>query len=184
VRPGVDDHGRLRTEPRCLRELALLGAAGVVGVTGKAARAQCRHRRDHLRTVSALVDDEEAVDLVARQLALADREEQSLDAGAEADAGRRRPPDRLDEPVVATAAADDALRADGSVLELERGARVVVEPADESRCEVVLDAECVQVFPDAREVVAARVAQRVADLGRIREDGVDALGLDVEDSQR
>ena len=67
-------------------------------------------------------------------------EEQPLDPGAEADSRRRRAADLLDETVVAPAAANRVLRAEGLADELERRTRVVVEPAHERRHEPVRDA--------------------------------------------
>src|SRR2546423_11362736 len=95
-------------------------------------------------------------------------EHQALEAGAEADRGRRRAADLLDEIVVAAAAADRRrLRALVRPDELERRARVVVEAAHECRLERVRDSVEVEVLADAREVLRALVAERVADLRRI-----------------
>ncbi len=61
------------------------------------------------------------------------RDQQALDADAEPDARRRRSAHLLGQPVVASAAADGVLGGvEGVGRELERGARVVVEPAHEA----------------------------------------------------
>ena len=97
-----------------------------------------------------------------------EREHEPLDAGAEADARRRRPADLLDEIVVAAAAADRRrLRALVRADELERRARVVVEPADERRVERVPRRRRRRGSRAPREVLRACVAERLADLRRI-----------------
>ena len=67
-----------------------------------------------------------------------------LDAARPADAGRVRPADLLDQPVVAAAAADAGLRAERVGGELEHGARVVVEPAHERVVDLVGLADAVE----------------------------------------
>ena len=113
-----------------------------------------------------------------------EREQQPLDAGAEPDARRRRAADLLDEPVVATAAADRRVGVLVRPDELEGGARVVVEPAHERRVEDVRHAERVEPRAHLGEVRAAGVAERVADLRRVVERGAQRGILDVEDLQR
>ena len=103
---------------------------------------------------------------------------------AEADPRCRRPPDRLDQAVVAAAAADRALGADRLVLELERGARVVVEPANEGRLELVPDADGVEDVAYLLEVLSALVAEALADLRRIGEERLHLFALHVEDAER
>ena len=72
------------------------------------------------------------------RLGLVEREQDPLDPGGPAAAGRRRAAERLDQAVVAPAAADRRrLRVEALGLELEHGARVVVEPADEGAVELV-----------------------------------------------
>ncbi len=109
------------------------------------------------------------------------REQEPLESGAEPDAGRFPSADRLDEPVVAAAPADGGVDVLLRPDELEGGARVVVEAAHERRVEDVVDAVRVEVRPDCFEVLAAFVAERVADLRRVGEGREDLLVLDVED---
>src|SRR5204862_2201922 len=131
--------------------------------------AELRQERQHAAPLNGRLAHEEDVDVRAIVVALADGEQQALEARAEADSGGRRAADLLDEPVVAAAAADRVLRADRLVLELEGRARVVVEPAHERRHELVADAERVEVLAHPREMFSALVAERVADLRRLRE---------------
>ena len=98
--------------------------------------------------------------------------------------GRRRPADLLDEPVVAPAAADHRVRVLLRPHELERGARVVVEPAHERRIEDVRHAEPVEPCAHLVEVRAAVVAERVADLRRVVERLAQRRILHVEHLQR
>src|SRR5205823_1264022 len=117
-------------------------------------------------------------------LLVGERAEQPLEPGAEPDRRRGRPADLLDEVVVAAAAADRALRADRLVHELERRTRVVVEPADERRRELVAHAVGVEVAADGGEVLAAGVAERLADLRRVGERRLHLRALHVEDAER
>src|SRR5581483_711141 len=59
------------------------------------------------------------------------REHRPVDAERPADTGHRRTADVLGEPVVASATADRTLGTEAVVHELERRARVVVEPPHE-----------------------------------------------------
>ena len=119
-----------------------------------------------------------------RDVLVLEREQQALDAGAEADPGRRRTADLLDEPVVAAAAADRRVRVLVGTDELERRARVVVEPAHERRVEHVRHAVEVELRAHLVEMRAAVVAQRLADLRRVVERGAQRGVLHVEDLQR
>ena len=114
-------------------------------------------------------EDLDAVRLRRRRVRLLERDQEPLDPGAEAERGRRRPADLLDQAVVAAAAADRRLRAVLRADELEGRARVVVEPAHEGRDELVGDAVRVEVAANRGEVLAALVAERLADRGRLRE---------------
>ena len=62
-----------------------------------------------------------------------EHQQRAVEPDREAHARRGRPAERLDQPVVAPAAAERALRAERAVVHLERGARVVVEPAHQRR---------------------------------------------------
>ena len=72
-------------------------------------------------------------------------EDDPFDAGAEADARRRLATQQLDQAVVASAGADGALAAFFLRLELEDGARVVVEPAHQPRVHGVRDLQRIEV---------------------------------------
>src|SRR5437764_5605 len=93
------------------------------------AAPQFREERQHPRPGCRLGTDEVDVELRARNVALPEREQQALDARAEANPRGGRAADLLDQAVVASAAADRVLRSDRLVLELEGRARVVVQPA-------------------------------------------------------
>src|SRR5207237_236339 len=134
--------------------------------------------------VGSLRTDEVDVDLPAAEVALSDREQETLDARAEADSRRWSAADLLDQPVIAAAAADRVLRADRLVLELEGRARVVVQPTHERRDELVAHAVGVEKAAHLLEVLAALVAERLPDLRRALESLLDPLALDVEDAQR
>ena len=177
-----DDDG-LRTEPLRLRELPLHRAASVVGVDRAALRPPLGDLRQEPAAQLRLFAGDEEVEprrLGSRTFAL-HREQEPLEPGAEADAGRRRPTDRLDQAVVAAAAADRGVDVLLGPDELEGRARVVVEAAHERRVEDVPHPVRVEVRPDGVEVLAAGVAERVADLRRVRERGENLLVLDVED---
>ena len=181
----ADEDEGAPAEPAGLGQLALARAAGVVGVGGEPGAAQLGLDAQQVGTRSALVEEQERVDARrAGRLVGLRGEQEPLDARAEADARRRRPADRLDQAVVAAAAADRVLRADRRVLELEGRPRVVVEAAYEGRRELVGDAHRVQVLANGREVLTAGVAQRLADRRRAAEKLLHALVLHVEDAQR
>ena len=113
------------------------------------------------------------------------REQDPLDARAEADAGRGRPTELLGKAVVATAAADRVLRRVERVArELERGARVVVEPADEQRVddERHADGDAARSAHD-RSGPRPRRRQVVDRAGRGRDDRRVLRALRVEHAQ-
>ena len=154
------------------------------------ARAQLHHLRQHGGAVGSVRADEEDVDpLVLRQrrACVLERDQEALDARAEADAGGVRPTQLLGEAVVAAAAGEGRLRSALGAEELPGRARVVVEPAYERRHELVPDAERVEVATHLREVLAARFAERVADRRRLAQDllhGRRLRGDVVERAQR
>ena len=139
---AAHDHGRTPAPERDgLGQLALERAARVVGVAprrpraaqlGEPARTSRRgarlaraRRRRRCRRLGASTP--------ASSSAISSR---SM-PGAEADAGRRRPADLLDEAVVAAAAGDGRVLVLHRPDELPGRARVVVEAADERRDELV-----------------------------------------------
>ena len=84
------------------------------------------------------------------------RDQHPFDADPEPDARRGLAAHLLDQLVVATAAADAVLRGvERLAAELERGARVVVEPAHEPRVDLVRDPEAVEAVLDRLEVGAS-----------------------------
>jgi hypothetical protein len=135
------------------------------------------------------VEHEEDVDRrrLAGDAGVVERQEEPLEARAEADARGRRPAELLDQAVVATTARNRARRAFLRADELPGRARVVVEAADEGRHELVPDAIAVEQRADGGEVLAAVVAQPIADLRRLlehRADGRRLGGEIVERAQR
>src|ERR1700722_14798550 len=71
-------------------------------------------------------------------------EQDALDAGRPAHAWRRRTPQLPNEPVIASATADAALRAEGVARKLEDRARVVVQAAHKRRIDLVGHASAVE----------------------------------------
>ena len=85
------------------------------------------------------------------------RDQRAVEAEGEADAGRRRAAERLDETVVATAATERVLgRVERAAGELERGAPVVVEAAHERGVDRERDAEAVEAVLHRVEVRGRR----------------------------
>src|SRR6185295_19419876 len=103
-----------------------------------------------------------------------------LDSGSETNARRGPAADLLDKAVVAAPARDRALRSLGRAHELPRRARVVVEPAYQGRDELVGNAVRVEITEHGREMLPARVAQRLADRRGLRERPPDRRGLRLE----
>src|SRR6185437_8285955 len=109
-----DDDHPLGAETAGLRALALDGPARIVGLRTDPGRAQLGDLGEHRGAVRAVLADEEDVHafLALRfDAGLLEREQEPLDARAEADAGRVRPAERLRKAVVAAAPAQGALRA-------------------------------------------------------------------------
>ena len=135
---GADDRDRRRAGAPGLRHLALeracLRSRGRSRRRGGAARRSDGQNRDALRVVG---HDEEDVERLRRGIDsfVLEREQQSLEAGAEADARGRRTADRLDEAVVPPSAADRRVGVLVGPDELERRPRVVVEATHERRVE-------------------------------------------------
>ena len=93
----------------------------------------CRDERERVTTGRRATNTSTPRSLFGRP----GRQQDALDAGRPADAGRRRAAELLDQAVVAPAAAERRLRAEPLGLELEHRARVVVEPAHERRVDLV-----------------------------------------------
>ena len=169
-RLAADDDRRRRSESSGLGQLALERASRVVGVGGDAGAAQLGEPREHALARRAVVEREEDVDARrARRLdaLLLHREQQPLDAGAEADAGRRRAADLLDEPVVAAAARDRR------VLRSPSGRRTPRSCACSSRARARASARARsgrrtrRGSPAPRRSARAGLAERLADLRRL-----------------
>ena len=112
-------------------------------------------------------------------------DQQPLDPDPEADPGRGRTAHILGELVVAPAAADRVLGGVERVAhELERGARVVVEPAHQARIELVLDSERVEAALYRLEVHPRLVAQMLGELRCPLDDVRPRVVLGVEHAQR
>jgi hypothetical protein len=93
---------------------------------------------------------------------LARRQQDPLHPGRPTHPGCRRAAELLDEPVVAPASAERGLGAQPLGHELEHGARVVVEAADQRRIDLILETRRVEQGADLPEV-----------LGVLRRDPVD-----------
>ena len=107
-----------------------------------------------------------------------------LDAGRPADAGRGRPAELLDQAVVAAAAAEAAWAPELVALELEHRARVVVEPAHQRRVDLVLDAGLVEQRAHLGEVLGVLGVEAVEQRGRLRHHRAGARVVGVERAQR
>ena len=111
-------------------------------------------------------------------------ENRSVQADPEADARGRATAEELHQPVIPAATTQRLLLplAPGD-HELERGARVVVQPADEPMIDDVSDSERIEQVEDAPEVRAALLAQ-VVDALRSPIGQVRGQLLVVKDTQR
>ena len=179
---GLDDDDAFGAEAARLGVLALDGAAGEIGVGLDAGLAQLGELAENGGAVGAVGDDEEEVDPLLLRLGRAlEREQEPLDPGAEADAGRVRAAERLGQAVIAAAARERGLRAALRADELPGRPGVVVEAPHQRRHELVTDAGGVEVVTDLGEVLTAGVTERVADRRRLPEDllRLRRLGGDV-----
>ncbi len=160
------------TDPARLRHLPLRRAARVVGVdrrrphpaTASATLARARRTAASSHTRKTSMPGGSAV-----TPAVLHREQQALDPGAEADPGRRRAADLLDEAVVAPAARDRR------VARRRAGRRTPRSCACSSRGRGRASArgrsatpQASSTPPDRGEVLDAGVAQRLADRRRAR----------------
>jgi len=105
-------------------------------------------------------------------------EHDALDAARPAHAWRRFTAELLGEAVVASAAAQRALRSDHGRVDLPDGARVVVEPAHQARIFLVADARRLEVVEKSRVVGAALVA------GGRANDAIKVYGEALNDRPR
>src|SRR5207247_6251584 len=88
------------------------------------------------------------------------------------------------ELVVAPAAPDGTLRAETGRVDLEDGARVVVEPAHEARCNFVPDAQPRQRALHRLEVLGALGTEGIQHARRSGDHGRAGGNLAIQDSQR
>ena len=92
--------------------------------------------------------------------------------------------DLFDEAIIATAAADCALRSERWILDLESGIRIVVEPAHELRVNGVGDSNSCEVGFQSFELLVATLAEIVRDDRRTDSRCFAALFLAVEKTKR
>ncbi len=111
-------------------------------------------------------------------------EDQAVEAHGEADAGGFGAADHFGEAVVASAAEEGVLRAEVAVGELEGGAGVVVEAADEAGIDCVGHAAGVQCGKNSREVGFRGVVEVVGDAGQRLDDGLVFGNFAVEHAER
>src|SRR5580700_3332265 len=120
----------------------------------------------------------------ARARGNATREQDALDSRCPADAGGRGTAELLHQTVVATTAADTALRAERIGGELEHRARVVVQATHERVIELVGDTGGVQTGANLGEVLGVPRAEEVAQQRRGPHHAASAGMLGVERAQR
>ncbi len=109
----------------------------------------------------------------------------AVDPQGEPDAGCRPRPEQLDQPVVTPSPAERrllTLRA--ALVELERGARVVVESTHQARRAMNRHLQPVEVGQERVEMVAAGGAQEGIDSRRVVEDGLRPGVSRVEHAKR
>ena len=114
-------------------------------------------------------------------------EDEAVFADGEADAGGARATEHLGEAVVAAAAEQGVLRAEAAAVghgELEGGAGVVVEAANEAGFDDVGDAAGFERGFDLVEVRAGVVVEEVGDLREVVDDLLIVGVLAVEHAQR
>ena len=177
----ADDHGRAR---------ARAGRPASAAPSASGRRSRCRHARParaqlgHAARAAcsrgALVDDEEDVDrrrprrIAPRARARAAAARCRRRSRCRASAARRSP--RRARRSGRRRRSCDCAPSSAS-YELERRARVVVEAAHERRLERVGDAVRVEVARARRRMLAAGVAERLADLRRAAQRLPHALGF-------
>ena len=160
-----------------LRELSLQRTARVVGVGRHARMTQTRHQRETFAR-GADVENKEDVEGGCRSghTRILEREQEPLDAGAEAHARGRRTA-QLGETVVAPGSRTGRWSSLLGADELPGRPRVVVEAADEGRDELVPDARGFEVGEHGGEMLTARLAERVPDGGRATKNLLHSRGL-------
>ena len=118
-----------------------------------------------------------------RSAVLLEREGDAVDPESPAAARCRRAAELLDQAVVAPAAPDSRLRPEALALELEDRARVVVEPADQGRVELVGDAIRLEKLANPLEVLGVRLVEAVKQSRCVGHHLPRALVVGVESPQ-
>ena len=182
---AVDDRDVARTRSIGLRELASQRAACELHLRGKACRTGLAKHLECLPPLRGVAECDEEVELGLRSRVrlLARREQHALDSRRPADAGRRRPAEHLHEAVIATTAADSALRSERIGGQLEDGSRVVVEPTHERRVELIGDLRDVEQLAHGGEVLGVLCAEVIEEPRRTLHHALRALVLGVKGAQ-
>jgi len=109
----------------------------------------------------------------------------AVDPQAKTNTGRGFRAEQLDQPVVAPSPAERRLLAMlASLVELERSARVVIQPTNEQRCQRHGHSKGAQVGEQAVPVGAAGIAKEVGHARRVDQALEGSLVLRVEHAQR
>ena len=169
-------------------ELALERATLAVGFNDKAGVAQLLHEAEGLKGhlgAGLGYEDIRVDELGHGGVGGLHGEHDALKAGSEAQAGGGLAARDLDELVVTAAATDGVLRAETvGHLDLEDGARVVVQTAHQARVLDIGDVLGVEVALDGLVVGAAVGAQGIGDLGGALHHLVAVVVLAIEGAQR
>ena len=169
-------------------ELRLQGPSSNAASAGTPAARRSRTRsRARARPASPTptTNDDQRRLLGRRDPLLLERQQHPLEAHPEPDPRDVRPAEHLGQPVVPAAAEQRrVLRREVGAHELERGPRVVVEPAHERRRRRPAIPASFRPAWTPLEVLAARVAEAVGDPRRLGRDRPARLVLAVEDAQR
>src|SRR5713101_10054653 len=138
--------------------------------------------RDEIRLL-AYPDQRNVGTSVRFEISRLHRERCPLDADREPSARNRRAAEFLDQPVVASSRRHGALGAYGSRYHLERGARVIVEPAHQARFRLERNVGAGEKFLHRVKMFAAFVAQIIEALRRGLRDAL-RVDLAVEQPER
>src|SRR4051812_39939182 len=112
------------------------------------------------------------------------REDQPVFAYCEAYGFGGRAAEELHVAVIATTSADGVLRAETRRGDLKRGARVIVEPADEAPVLLILDAAQIELAFEGGVVRLAFIAEVFGDARKFLDVRLLGFELGVEDAQR
>ena len=179
----VDDRNVARAKAVGVLELALQRAPGELHLRARPPRAP-RGELERGRAPAPRVARRRRGRRRRPRRLLAGRHQHPLDSRRPADARRRRAAEQLDEPVVAPAAADARLRAEGVAGELEDGAGVVVEAAHQRRVELVARRRRVEQPRTAREVLGVVGLEAVEQARRAAPSPPGSRVVGVEGAQR